>query len=359
MTIESTHSPSSAASEQAAPQFELNATRQFVPWLAEQQISLGFSTYQSGKVLLIGHNDNAQMSIFERTFERPMGLWSDGQTLLASSAYQLHRFTNTLGPAEDADGYDRLFVPQVSYVTGDIDIHDIAMGEDNRPIFVNSLFSCLATVSETASFKVLWQPRFITELQPEDRCHLNGLAMKDGKPGYVTAIAKTNVGDGWRDHRSNGGIVIDVESGEIVAEGLSMPHSPRWHDGTLWLANSGTGEFGSIDLATGRFEPLTFCPGYIRGMAFHKHYAILGISRPRHNKTFNSLALDARLEKEGVQARSGLLVVDLKTGGIVHALYAEGLVTELYDVVVLPGSKRPSLIGFKNDQIKRVLSVER
>jgi uncharacterized protein (TIGR03032 family) len=359
MTIESTDSPSSAASEQAAPQFELNATRQFVPWLAEQQISLGFSTYQSGKILLIGHNDNAQISIFERTFERPMGLWSDGQTLLASSAYQLHRFTNTLGPAEDADGYDRLFVPQVSYVTGDIDIHDIAMGDDNQPIFVNSLFSCLATVSETASFKVLWQPRFITELQPEDRCHLNGLAMKDGKPGYVTAIAKTNVGDGWRDHRSNGGIVIDVESGEIVAEGLSMPHSPRWHDGTLWLANSGTGEFGSIDLATGRFEPLTFCPGYIRGMAFHKHYAILGISRPRHNKTFNSLALDARLEKEGVQARSGLLVVDLKTGGIVHALYAEGLVTELYDVVVLPGSKRPSLIGFKNDQIKRVLSVER
>jgi uncharacterized protein (TIGR03032 family) len=359
MTIESTNLPSRAASEETAPQFELNATRQFVPWLAEQQISVGFSTYQSGKILLIGHNDNAQISIFERTFERPMGLWSDGQTLLASSSYQLHRFTNTLGPAEDADGYDRLFVPQVSYVTGDIDIHDIAMGEDNRPIFVNSLFSCLATVSETASFKVLWQPRFITELQPEDRCHLNGLAMKDGKPGYVTAIAKTNVGDGWRDHRSNGGVVIDVASGEIVAEGLSMPHSPRWHDGKLWLANSGTGEFGAIDLATGRFEPLTFCPGYIRGMAFHKHYAILGISRPRHNKTFNGLALDARLEKEGIQARSGLLVVDLKTGGIVHALYAEGLVTELYDVVVLPGSKRPSLIGFKNDQIKRVLSIER
>jgi uncharacterized protein (TIGR03032 family) len=139
MPIGSTLSPSSEASEQAAPQFELDATRQFVRWLAEQQNSVGFNTYQSGKILLIGHNDNAQMSIFERTFEPPMGLWSDGQTLLARSAYQLHRFTNTLGPAEDADGYNRLFVPQMSYVTGDIDVHDIVMGEDNRKIVVISM----------------------------------------------------------------------------------------------------------------------------------------------------------------------------------------------------------------------------
>lgn len=348
----------SAAPAPTAPQFELNATRQFVPWLIEQGISLGFSTYQSGKVLLVGHNVNHQLSIFERTFERPMGLWSDGQTMLASSAYQLHRFSNTLAPNEQVDGYDRMYVPQVSYITGDIDVHDVAMGEHNRPVFISSLFSCLATVSAKASFKPLWQPRFITDLQPEDRCHLNGLAMKGGKPAYVSAIAKSNVGDGWRDHREDGGIIIDVESNEIIAQGFSMPHSPRWHEGKLWIANSGTGEFGSVDVSSGKFEPLVFCPGYIRGVAFHKHFAILGISRPRDNKTFNGLALDARLEKEGIQARSGLQVVDLKTGGIVHALYAEGFVSELYDVVVLPGVKRPSMIGFKNDQIKRVLSID-
>lgn len=350
---------SSAVEAKKMPQFELNATRQFVPWLAEQQISLAFSTYQSGKVLLVGHNPNGQLSLFERTFERPMGLWSDGQSLIASSSYQLHRFSNTLKANEDADGYDRLYVPQVSYITGDIDVHDIALDADNQIVFANTLFSCLATVSETASFKPLWKPSFISDLQPEDRCHLNGLAMKDGQPAYVTAIAESNVGDGWRDHRQGGGIVVDVVSNDIVvAEGLSMPHSPRWHDGKLWLANSGTGEFGSVDLDKGKFEPLVFCPGYIRGMAFHKHFAILGISRPRDNKTFNGLALDGRLEKEKVQARSGLLVVDLKTGGIVHALYAEGVVTELYDVAVLPGVKRPSMIGFKNDQIKRVLSIQ-
>jgi uncharacterized protein (TIGR03032 family) len=346
---------SAAVSE---PQFELNATRQFVPWLIEQNISLGFSTYQSGKILLIGHNDKEQLSVFERTFERPMGLWSDGQTLLASSSYQIHSFTNTLGSGDDADGYDRLYVPQVSYITGDIDVHDIGLTSDGQPVFINSLFSCIATVSNTASFKPLWKPNFITELQPEDRCHLNGLAMKDGKPAYVTAIAQTNVGDGWRGHRGDGGVVIDVESNEVIASGLSMPHSPRWHNDKLWVANSGAGEFGSINVDTGEFEALVFCPGYIRGVAFHKNYAIVGLSRPRDNKTFNGLALDARLEKEGVQARSGLLVIDLKTGATVHALYAEGFVTELYDVVVLLNTKRPSMIGFKNDQIKRVLSVE-
>jgi len=338
--------------------FELNSSRQFIAWMAEQNISLLFSTYQSGKVMMIGHNSDQKMSVFERTFERPMGLWTDGQTLLLSSLYQLHRFENSLSSGQDADGYDKLFVPQVSYITADLDVHDLAMNKDGKPVFVNSLFSCLATTSETASFKPFWKPEFITELQPEDRCHLNGLAMKDGEPTYVTAIAKTNVGDGWREHRENGGVVIDVKTNSIVAEGLSMPHSPRWHNGKLWVANSGKGEFGSINLDTGEFESIAFCPGYIRGVSFYKNFAIVGLSRPRDNKTFNGLALDARLEKEGVQARSGLAVIDLTTGAIPHSMYAEGVVSELYDVAVLPNTKRPSMIGFKNDQIRRVISIE-
>lgn len=344
--------------DNSALQFELNATRQFVPWLIEQDISLGFSTYQSGKVMLIGHNQRQQLSIFERTFERPMGMWSDGQTLLLSNLYHLHRFNNTLGAHDEADGYDRLYAPHVSYVTGDLDVHDVSMGADAKPVFVNTLFSCIATTSDTASFKPIWQPDFITDLQPEDRCHLNGMAMRDGKPAYVTAIGKTNVGEGWRSHRESGDIIIDIDSNEIVAHGLSMPHSPRWHNDQLWLANSGTGEFGRVDLDSGSFEPLVFCPGYIRGVAFCGDYAVLGLSRPRDNKTFNGLSLDARLEQEKVPARSGLVVVDLKTGGMPHALYAEGFISELYDVVLLPGVKRPSMIGFRNDQIRRVSSID-
>jgi uncharacterized protein (TIGR03032 family) len=340
------------------PQFELNSSRQFVSWLIEQNISLAFSTYQSGKVFLVGHNVKNELSLFERTFDRPMGMWSDGETLLLSNLYQLYRFQNVLKEGEDADGYDRLYVPQVSYITGDIDIHDLAMSEEGQIVFANTLFSCLATVSEKNSFKPLWQPAFINDLQAEDRCHLNGMAMKDGEAAYVTAIAQSNVADGWREHRGTGGVVIDVANNEIILDGLSMPHSPRWHNGKLWLANSGTGEFGYVDVKKGHFEPVVFCPGYIRGVAFHGDFAILGLSRPRDNKTFNGLALDARLEKEKISARSGLVVVDLKTGGMPHALYAEGFISELYDVITLPDVQRPSMIGFRNDQIRRVLSIE-
>lgn len=350
-----TNAPESTAQ---APQFELNGSRQFVSWLIEHTVSLAFSTYQSGKVMFLGHNNKGELSIFERTFDRPMGLFAEGDTLFLSSLYQIHRFQNSLLAGQDTDGYDRLFVPQVSYITGDVDAHDMARDQQTGlPIFINTLFSCLATVSETHSFKPLWKPSFISELQPEDRCHLNGLAMRDGQPAFATAVANTNIADGWREHRQNGGVVVDIASNEIVAQGLSMPHSPRWYQGRLWLANSGTGEFGTIDLATGRFEPVVFCPGYIRGVSFYKDFAIIGLSRPRHNKTFQGLALDERLAQANVEARSGIYIVDLKAGSLPHWLHAEGIVTELYDVVCLPGVKRPSMIGFRNDQIRRVLSV--
>ncbi len=343
---------------QAEPDFVLNSSRQFASWLIEQNLSLGFSTYQSGKVFLIGHNPNHSLSVFERTFERPMGLWTDGNVIWLSTLYQIYRFKNSLPPGELSDGYDRLFVPQLSYITADIDVHDVVLANrDALPVFVNTLFSCLATVSADASFKPIWQPSFISQLVPEDRCHLNGLAFRDGQPAYVTAIASTNVADGWRDHRHHGGIVMDVHSNEIIAQGLSMPHSPRWAENKLWVANSGAGEFGFVDLDRGVFEAITFCPGYIRGVSIHGHYAVLGLSKPRHN-TFQGLPLDERLLKERVEARCGLYVVDLRTGSTPHWLNIEGIVSELYDVITLPGIKRPSMIGFRNDQIRRIITLD-
>tara|TARA_R110002110_G_scaffold96555_2_gene248615 strand:+ start:486 stop:1577 length:1092 start_codon:yes stop_codon:yes gene_type:complete len=340
------------------PKFEVKASRQFVNWMQDEGISLGFSTYQSGKVFVLGHNDQGRMSIFERSFPRPMGLWSDGQTMLMTSLYQIHRLYNTLPKGQLNDGYDRLFVPKTSYITGDLDIHDLQMDpETDQPIFINTLFCCLATTSKEHSFKPLWKPKFITQLAPEDRCHLNGLAMKDGKPAYVTAVSETNISDGWREHRGDGGVVIDIETNEVVCRGLSMPHSPRWHNGKLWVANSGRGEYGYVNFDTGKFEPIAFCPGFIRGAAMHGNYAVVGLSKPR-NDTFQGLELDDRLEKEKVSARSGLFVIDLTNGTNPHWLQTEGIVSELYDVISLPGIKRPSLIGFQSDQIRRVISIE-
>ena len=340
------------------PWVEVTSSREFPGWLTHQRLSLAFTTYQAGKLFFLGQRPDGQLSIFERTFNRCMGLCGDDQTLWLSSLYQLWRFENALAPGERYNGTDRLYVPKIGYTTGDLDVHDIVIEASGRVVFVNTKFNCLATVSERFSFTPLWRPPFISKLAAEDRCHLNGLALDDGKARYVTAVSTSDVVDGWRDQRREGGVVVDVQSNEIVATGLSMPHSPRMHRGKLWLLNAGTGYFGSIDLAKGTFEPLTFCPGFLRGLAFAGDYAIVGLSGPRHDKkTFGGLALDDELAKRGADPRGGLQVIDLRSGDVAHWVRLEGMVTELYDVVALPGVARPMALGFKTDEIQRLLTV--
>ena len=346
-----------APQEAGRPELELTGSRQFTSWLNEQRVSLAFTTYQSGKLFLIGMRDDGRLAVFERTFNRCMGLWGDGQTLYMSTLYQLWRFENALEAGETHDGYDRLYVPRLAWTTGDVDAHDVAVDRSGRVIFVNTLFSCLATVSERHSFVPLWQPPFVTRLAAEDRCHLNGLALDGGAPSYVTAVARSDAHEAWRDHRKDGGVVIDVRSNEIVAEGLSMPHSPRMHRDQLWLLDSGNANFGYVDLKRGRFEPVAFCPGYARGLAFAGDFAIVGLSKPRENKTFSGLALDERLREKNIEARCQLQVIDLKRGDVVHSLRIEGVVAELYDVITLRGVRRPTALGFKTDEIRRVISM--
>jgi uncharacterized protein (TIGR03032 family) len=310
-----------------------------------------------------------------------MGLYAHNSSLYMSSLYQLWRLENALEPGQIADGYDAVYVPQVGYITGDLDIHDVVLVEPPQPpkhrgeqqvepqfpslnngrlggvVFVNTLFSCLATISETKSFVPFWKPPFISKLAAEDRCHLNGLAMRDGQPRYVTAVSQSDVADGWRDKRKDGGCVMDISTNQAIATGLSMPHSPRWYKDKLWLLNSGRGEFGYLDLERGVFEAVAFCPGYLRGLSFCGDFAVVGISKPRHNKTFSGLALDEQLQAKQAQARCGLLVIDLRSGDIVHSLRIEGVVEELYDVQVLPGVRQPMAIGLKTDEIRRVISI--
>lgn len=356
---------------ESRPALEVTASRQFTAWLAEQHTSLAFTTYQAGKVFLIGLQPTGQLSIFERTFNRCMGLYTEGSTLYMSTLYQLWRFENTLETGQNHKGYDCLYVPQVGYITGDLDIHDIVVGtlpitpiatesqasSSQALIFVNTLFSCLATVSEQHSFIPLWTPPFISRLAAEDRCHLNGLALRDGQPRYVTAVSQSDVAEGWREKRLDGGCVIDVSSNETILGGLSMPHSPRWYQDKLWLLNSGTGELGYVDLVRGVFEPITFCPGYLRGLAFQGNFAIVGLSMPRENRTFSGLPFNETLQAKNAEPRCGLLVIDLRTGDIVHSLRIKGVVEELYDVAALSGVRHPMAIGFKTDEIRRVVTI--
>ncbi|MFT7219168.1 MAG: hypothetical protein ACI8Z1_000782 [Candidatus Azotimanducaceae bacterium] len=344
---------------QQPPALEITTTRNLTNWMAEQQVSLMVTTYEAGKLFSLGVQADGQLSVFERTMPRCMGLYAtdDAQTLYVSTLYQIWRLERATQQDQIYRGYDGLYIPQSSSVTGDLDVHDLVLTDSGDLAFVATLFSCVAHASEKNSFAPIWKPRFISKLAAEDRCHLNGLALRDGKPRYVTSVSTSDINNGWRDQRVDGGVVVDMDDDSIIADQLSMPHSPRWYKDKLWVLNSGLGEFGYIDSKTGAFEPVAFCPGYLRGMAFVNNYALVGLSRPRNNKTFSGLPLEDRLGMKNASPRCGIQVINIDTGDIEHSLEFDGLVSELYDLVVLPGVTRPMTIGFQSEEIHHVLSI--
>jgi uncharacterized protein (TIGR03032 family) len=347
-------------------QFSVNLSRGFESWLAGQNASLAVTTYQVGKLIFFGIDEGGKFWSYNRNIGRCLGLGVryDQETgrardLWVSSEVQLYRMSDILDPSTAGiKGADALFAPRTSYFTGDLDIHDLAIDREGSSVFVNTLFNCLARPDPDYSFQPFWKPPFITKLVPEDRCHLNGLAMRDGKPRYVTMVSQSDTFDGWRDGRDDQGIVMDIETNEIICSGLSMPHSPRWHEGKLYLHNSGTGEFGYVDLDKGKFEPITFCPGYLRGLSFLGNVAVVGMSLPRDNKTFSGLALDDALETRKMRPRAGLYFIDLANGSVIHSVNFEGIVTELYDVAVLPQIRQPAALGPLSPEIRRTLKVD-
>ncbi|MEO0466998.1 MAG: TIGR03032 family protein [Pseudomonadota bacterium] len=350
-------SASHAAATAAPPSLSITHSRRFPAWLASEGLSLAFTTYQAGKVFFIGLTPDEQVSVFERTFARSMGLAAVGNSLWLATLYQIWRFENFMGGDADGQGYDALYVPMEGRTTGDIDVHDVAVSADGKPLFVVTRFNCIAELDDTSSFRPIWKPPFIDRIAAEDRCHLNGMALEDGELAYASAVGRSNVAEGWRDQRADGGVILDTRSGEIVAGGLSMPHSPRLHNGDLWALNAGTGEFGRVDRKAGRFEPLAFCRGFTRGLDLHGNYAVAGASLPRHGGSFSGLALENRLQSEGLGAKCSVSVINLTTGDVEHSLQIEGVVEELYDVVLLKGIRRPKALGFKTDEIHNAIRI--
>ena len=343
--------------EGEAPAFDLIASRHFASWMAGQGVSLAFSTGHTNKMFLLGLNIEGSLTLSERTIDRPMGLAVHDRTMYIASKWQIWRFENALTSGQSADGFDAVYVPKASHVTGDINCHEMAVDGNGRLIFVNTLFNCLGYLSRDYSFNPVWRPPFVSEYAPEDRCHLNGLAIHNGEPAYVTAVSKSDMADGWRDKRQDGGVVIDVRTNEIVCEGLSIPHSPRMHGNTLWVQDSGTGYLGRVDVDSKKFEPVTLCPGFMRGMTIVGNFAVAGLSKAREGASFGDLALGKNVEERGSDLRCGLVVVDLTSGNILHWVRIEGLVQELFGIAALPGIMNPRAVGFKSDEIERTISL--
>ena len=322
-------------------------------------LALAITIYQIGKLFLVGAPNAGQLSVTERTFERALGLAVSDRSLFLAGLNAIWRFDNVIPSGGELEGHDAVYVPQVAWFTGDVFAHDVGVLPSGRPVFVNTMFSCLATVDDGNSFRPVWRPPFISRLAPEDRCHLNGVALDPatGALAYMTAAGTGDSIKSWAEGRIGGGVVMDIAANAVICHGLTMPHSPRLHDGKLYVLNAGTGELGIVDPAQGRFDAIAFVPGFARGLALHKNFALVGISLPRRNEVFSGLPLEDRLKSQARAAECAVLVIDLTTGQTAHWLRLGGTVRELYDIALLPGPKRPMLVGMAQGQINRLITV--
>jgi uncharacterized protein (TIGR03032 family) len=320
-------------------------TASFPELLRRIGASLLVTTYQAGKLVMV-RDEGDHLKAHFCTFQAPMGLALDGDRLAIGTAMQVWEFVDVPAVAARLDPpgrHDACFLPRSSHVTGNIQVHEMAWGANDVLWAVNTRFSCLCTLDRSASFAPRWRPPFVTALEPSDRCHLNGLAMADGRPRYVTALGQTDEPAGWRANKAKGGILMDVPSGEIVAHGLSMPHSPRWHAGRLWVCESGAGTLGYIDPATGRYEPIAEVPGFTRGLDFAGNFAFVGLSQVRESAVFSGIPITERLAPH--ERICGVYVIDLTSGRVVALQRFDTTVQEIFAVTVLPGRGWPELIN--------------
>jgi uncharacterized protein (TIGR03032 family) len=321
-------------------------TLNWAPILRQIRASLLVSTYQAGKVVVVSagsSHDEYDLRLTCHNFERAMGVAvAPGRLAVgARSVVWILRDAPTIAPRLDPPGtHDACYLTRAALYTGAINGHELAWADDELWM-VNTLFSCLCTLDDQHSFIPRWRPRFISQYAPEDRCHLNALAIAEGKPRYVTVFGQTDSAGGWRLNKVAGGCLIDVDSDEVVVNGLAMPHSPRIHAGHVWLLDSGKGQLVQADLQKGTVETVAELPGYTRGLALCGSIAVVGLSKVRESATFGGVPIAA----DRSRLKCGVAIVDLTSGRSIGLLEFHTGIEEIFDVHLIPGVRSPVVSG--------------
>lgn len=322
---------------------KISASANFQALLAQQRISLLVSTYQAGKLMIL-RADQGKLNVHFRSFTKAMGLAANHTRLAVGTAFHIHELYNMPAVGTKLERpHDACYIPRNSHVTGDIDIHEMAWANDEL-WFVNTRFSCLCTLDMAYSFIPRWRPPFVSAYAPEDRCHLNGLAIVEGQPKYVSALGNSDQAQGWRQNKADSGLVMEINDNDIVTQGVSMPHSPRWYRDRLWILESGQGNLATIELANGQLETVAQCPGFTRGIDFAGPLAFIGLSQVRESAVFSGLPLTERLDER----ICGVWVVNIETGQTVAQLRFESGVEEIFAVQVLPRISFPEIMPQDN-----------
>jgi len=339
-------------------QLNFDYDRNFTLWLKQNNCTIIVSSYSKQKVYSIGIKpSDGTLSIYYTNCGRPMGLCNNGSTLYIATSNSLLTYENKGLETDPTFGvFDAAFYPQHAYLSGDVDCHDLRVNSKGDLFYISTLFNCICKPSMTKSFEVYYVPPWITKtdkgLPPgEDRCHLNGLCLVDGKPRYVTASCNKDYHMAWRDHMLKGGLVYDIIEDRVVVDGLTCPHSPQMYKGKLWVLNAGTGEFGWVDIENKKFVPKKLLPGFLRGLSFVNNYAVICLSSDRHDTAFSDLPLGKILQEQGQKAKVGIFIIDMDTFDIKHKMQFYGDNVEFYDALVIPGITRPRVYDVGDSSI--------
>ncbi|MBK7218456.1 MAG: TIGR03032 family protein [Candidatus Promineofilum sp.] len=319
--------------------------------LQQTGISLAVSTYQAGKVILVRYDPETEtVNTHFRAFAKPMGIAADAARLAVGGTNTVWYYRNMPAVArklEPADKHDAAYLPRRVHVTGDIDIHEMAWAADGELWLVNTRFGCLCTLDADHSFHPRWRPPHLSALAPEDRCHLNGLAMLDGRPQFVTMLGETDTAGGWRENKARGGLLMEVPTRRALLRGLSMPHSPRWYNNRLWFLESGEGSLALANVRGGNWQTVASLPGFTRGLDFYGPLAFIGLSQVRESATFSGIPLVERL----TERTCGVWVVDIRDGRTLAFLRFEEGVQEIFAVQVLP-ARFPEMLDWGDERLK-------
>ncbi|MEL6969873.1 MAG: TIGR03032 family protein [Bacteroidota bacterium] len=339
----------------SAPPFSCQYNPAFAQVLHQLNLSLALSTYQAGKVVLISPQDEQRIIQLPRTFRKAMGLALHQDRMAIATLDEVIVLRNSSELAQHYPQkpgvYDSMYMPRATFHTGALDIHDLEWGKDGL-YAVNTIFSCLCRIDALYNFTPIWQPPFVSKLAAEDRCHLNGMAMQNGQPAFATAFNQGDQPKSWREDILKTGIVMRVPDGQLIAEGLAMPHSPRLYPEGLFVLESGRGQLTHIDLDSGKTNIIFQHPGFLRGMDRYGDYLFIGVSQVRaSSKTF------AKIDDRFKQSPAGILVVHLPSGKLVGQLAYQASVEEIYDVKVLPQVRRPNILSTLQEDYKLGLTT--
>lgn len=316
--------------------------------------SLLISTYQAGKLIVIGPDGKGGLVQLPRNFKRAMGTAIDCNRIAVAAFDEVVVMGNSdvlaQGFPKNPNQYDAMYVPHATYYCGEVDVHDMHWGKDGRLYGITTRFSSISIIGDRYSIEPYWTPPFIKVLDEKDRCHLNGMAMVDDMPKYVTAFGTTSEPKGWRPGIMDGGIVMDIESNEVICGGLAMPHSPRVYDGELYVLLSATGQLIHVDVQTGKNTVISQLRGFVRGMAKWGDYLFIGLSKIRKS---SSVFRDLPIRYKDVNC--GVAIVHLPSGATVGTITYKTDVEELYDIQVLYNKTRPCILNHTTGMYKAAI----